>query len=412
MAGGALGGALLILGAAILAGYVGGWLFRRFRVSDILLLLVVGFVLGPALGWLDASVLAPAMPILGPLGLMIILFEGGLELRWDDLRRHGAGALGFTLLTWTLTTGSIALVAHEMLALSWPLALLLGCAVGATGIVAVIPILAQVKAPPKARVWLTVETGIGDLLSAVGVTALSAYLLAGGGAADFGSVLVARFALGGAVGFLVGLAWARILHHVHARSHAYALTLGALFVAYAATEALGGSGYLCALVFGLIVGNAPALMREGGVPALAGLGERSRQHQHEVIFLLRSVYFVFLGMSVDRGLLSAPTGRAILALTAALVAARLVSVLATHRVRSADDARTRVLLAGMMPRAMAAAVLATIPAAMGVPGAQALVPATLMVIVGADVATTCALYAYERKRARAAPEIAAVAAAR
>lgn len=392
----------LLLGAALLAGFLGHAIFRRHRVSDILVLLTIGFLLGPILGWLDPAWLRPAMPVLAPLGLVIILFEGGLGLRWDDVHKHGAGALVFSILSWTASAAALWLVASRVLGLSSQLALLFSVAVCATGVVAVIPLLAQVRAPAKARVWLTVETGVGDLLSAVAVTGLAALYLSGGSVASFGLTLGARFLLGATVGFLGGLIFARLLHRLGDRVHAYPVTLGGLLLAYVATEALGGSGYLSALVFGLVVGNAPALMREGGVPALASLSDGSREHQMEFIFLLRSVYFLFLGMSVGRELLTWPYALAAVALAGALLATRVLVVLATHR----GEPRTGILLACMMPRAMAAAVLASIPAAMGVAGSEGFVTLALLVIVGADIATTVGVYLYERGRPKASAETA------
>lgn len=397
---GAAAGALLILGAALLAGFLGQAIFRRFRVSDILVLLVAGFALG---SFFDAPWLAAAMPILAPIGLVVILFEGGLSLRWDDVREHGWGAVGFALLSWIASVGALTLVGAYALGLPIPLALLFAVAVGATGIVAVIPALAQVRAPAKARVWLTVETGLGDLLSAVAVTGLAALYLFGGSPLTFGADFGLRFLLGGALGFLGGLAFARILHHIHARAHAYPVVLGGLLLAYSATEVLGGSGYLSALVFGLVLGNAGALMREGGVPALRSLSDASRGHQGEVIFLLRSVYFVFLGMSVGPELLTWPSLLAMLALTGTLAATRFLVVGATHR----GDRKTALLLRGMMPRAMAAAVLASIPAALGVPGTEGFLAAALLVVIGSDVATTIGLFLYERRNGHARPEDAA-----
>lgn len=191
--------------------------------------------------------------------------------------------------------------------------------------------------------------------------------------------------------------WARGLFHIRERGHAYALTLGALLVTYAASEALGGSGYLAALVFGLVVGNAGALMREGGVPALANLAERSRHQQTEIIFLLRSLYFVFLGLSVSRSIFTPTTAWMMLALTGALFAARILVVGALYRGPRAE----RILVTGMMPRAMAVMVLAATPFAMGVPGSEALIPLALLVVVGSDIATTVGLYVYERRRPRA-----------
>lgn len=398
--------AFLFLGAAILAGFLGHAIFRRHRVSDILVLLGVGYVLGPMFGLLDPSWLTPAMPVLAPLGLAIILFEGGLGLKWDEIRKHGSGALGFSLLSWGATVTVLALVAMRVLGFPPHLAWLFGAAVGATGIVAVIPILAQVNAPAKARVWLTVETGLGDLLSAVAVTGLASLYVFGGGPSSFAVDFGMRFLLGGAVGFLSGLLFARILDRVRERGHAYPLTLAGLLVAFAVTELLGGSGYLSALVFGVVVGNAGPLMREGGVPALASLSDGSRQHQGELIFLLRSIYFVFLGMSLGAALATWQAVVAGVALTGALVTVRILVVSLTHR----GDRDTRILITGMMPRAMAAAVLASLPVAMGVPGSEALLPATLLVIVGSDIATTFGLFVYERRRGAVvvAPSVPAV----
>lgn len=388
--------AFFLLGASILAGYVGQIVFRRFRVSDIIVLLAVGFTLGPLLGLVDAAWLRPAMPILAPLGLVIILFEGGLELRWEDLRKHAAGALLFAVLSWLAGGAALFAIAHYVLGIPALFALMFAAAAGATGIVAVIPILAQIRAPAKARVWLTAETGIGDLLSAVAVTGLATLALTGGTPLTFGTTFGARTLLGAAIGFLGGLAWARGLFHVRERGPAYALTLGALLVAYAVTEALGGSGYFSALVFGLVVGNAGVLTREGGVPALASLTERSREKQTETIFLLRSLYFIFLGMSIDRALFAPATAWTIAALVGALLAARVLVVGALYR----GPREERTLMTGMMPRAMAVMVLAATPAAMGVAGAEVLVPLALLVVVGSDVATTIGLYLYERRRAR------------
>lgn len=393
--GGLAGDAFLLLGVSILAGFLGRLAFRKLRVSDILVLLLAGFLLGPIFGLMDGGWLAPAMPILAPLGLVIILFEGGLELRWDEVRRHGWGALAFSVLSWGAAVVVLYAVCAYALGLSPMLALMFATAVGATGIVAVIPILAQIRASPKARVWLTAETGLGDLLSAVAVTGLAALALHGGTAVSFGAMFGARVLVGGAIGFLAGIAWSRALFHVTDRGHAYALTLGALLVAYAATEFLGGSGYLSALVFGLVVGNAGALVRDGGVPALSSLSERSREHQGEVIFLLRSVYFVFLGLSLGRDIVSPASGLSMLLLVGALAAARLLVVSVLHR----GDGETRILLAGLMPRGMATMVLAATPLAMGIAEGAALVPLALLVVVGADIATTVGLYVYERRRA-------------
>lgn len=377
---------LALLGAAVGMGYLGHLAFRRWRVSDVSILLLAGLVAGPLLGLVDPGPLAPAMPFLAPLALVIVLFEGGLELAWSDIRQHAGIAARMGVTVWALTALLAALAAWATLGLAPLLALLFGVAVAATGMLVVIPLLEQLQAPPEARVALTVETSLGDLLSAVVVTTLAGILVAGGTPASGAWLLGSRFAVGAAVGLLAGIAWARFLHRFAPRRHAYTLTLAAVLLAYALAEVLQGSGFLAALVFGLFLGNARALTRLGGIPDLAPLPHDSRGLGSELIFVLRSVYFVFLGLSVPRGLLTGSFVLAGVALLAALVVARLAGVWLTAR-----RSPSRGLLVAMMPRGLATAVIAAMPAAMGVPGTEAFGAYVFLVIVGADLATTVGL---------------------
>ncbi|HWG91865.1 MAG TPA: cation:proton antiporter [Candidatus Thermoplasmatota archaeon] len=397
--GGLVQGLFLVLGISILAGYVGHMLFRRYHVSDILILLGVGLVAGPMLNLADGTLLREAFVFLGPLGLAVVLFEGGLELAWDDFRRYAGRAVGLSLLTWTASALALALVAYLVMGFSPVIALLFGVATCATGILVVIPLLKALQAPAEARVYLTIETSLGDLLSAVATTAIAGILVLGSSPMEGVGVLGAKFLLGAAVGFLAGLLWARVLTALQGQGHGYALTLAVLLVAYAAAEALGGSGYLMALTFGLVVGNARPLMRLGGLSKLSNLAPEMRGHQSEIIFILRSVYFVYLGLVVSTDVFQPSFVMAGLALVAAIAVARAVAVnvaLTGSGMPGRDP--TRILLAGMMPRGLATALIAAIPAAMGVPGTEAFLTYTFLIIVGTDLATSLSVLAYGRFR--------------
>jgi cell volume regulation protein A len=394
----------LLVGGSLLAGYAGHRVFKRFKVSDILLLLAVGVLVGPVLGLVDGAVLKPALPFLAPIALAVVLFEGGLDLGWDDVRRHVRGALALSILAWTLTSLGVGLVAHLLLGLSPVLALLFGVAVAATGILVVVPLLQQIRAPADARVLLTVETSLGDLLSAVVVTAVSSMLVLGASPWEGGLLFGVKLLVGAAVGLLAGVVWARILHVLGEDGHGWPLTLAAILVAYAATEALGGSGFLCALVFGLFLGNAPALVRLGGLRSLAPPPRSLRVHQSEAIFILRSVYFVYLGTAIDAAIFAPRYLLVGLAFVAALLLARLLAVGALRRDGDGPEAgATRILLVAMMPRGLATAVIAGIPAAMGVPGSGMFLTYTFLIIVMADVATSLGLLVYQRARGERAP---------
>lgn len=388
----------LLLGLSLIAGYAGHLLFRHHRVSDILFLLGVGLVAGPVLGIVDATLLRPAFLILAPMGLAIVLFEGGLELAWEEIRKYAARAFGFSMTVWTLTTATMWVAGAYILGLSPALALLFAVIVSATGILAVIPLLQQMKAPAEARVLLTVETSVGDLVSAVATVAIASALVLGASPMHGFTLFGAKVLVGASVGLIAGLIGARLLHHLEADRHAYAVTLGALLVAYAIAEGLGGSGFLTALVLGLVMGNASQLVRLGGLTKLAPLPATMRLQQSSIIFILRSVYFVFLGLSVSPDVLTLPYVLAGLAIAGLMLGARILGVLLSDRRRAPHERGDRMLLVAMMPRGLAAAVLATVPAAMGVPGSEVLVTYAFLAIVGADIVTTIGLALHERLR--------------
>jgi cell volume regulation protein A len=66
------------LGILFIIGFVGDYLFRKIHFPDILVLLALGYVVGPVLHIVDPAWAAPATPIIASLALVIILFNGGL----------------------------------------------------------------------------------------------------------------------------------------------------------------------------------------------------------------------------------------------------------------------------------------------------------------------------------------------
>lgn len=385
-----------LVGVGLLAGFVGHLLFQRYRVSDVVLLLGVGALLGPAFRLLDPGILAPALPFLAPLGLALVLFEGGLELAYDDLKKHAARGLILTFATWGATAIAVALVSHFVVGLSWTLAWLLAAAVSATGIFVVIPLLKQINAPAEAKVALTLETAIGDLLSAVVVTAFAGILVLGSTPLEGAGVFALKFVIGAAVGVIAGVVWARVLHAVNGSAHGFPLTLAALVLTFVAAETLHGSGFLAALTFGLFLGNAPALMRVGGLRKLAPPTPGARHHQGETVFILRSIYFVYIGLAISPTVFT-PVGALIgIAFVSAMMAARLFAVLLTAPGATPEQRASRGLLLAMMPRGLATVIVASIPAAMGVPGTAHFIEYTFIILIACDLATSIMVVAYQR----------------
>src|SRR5579883_1026280 len=83
------------------------------RVPDVIVLMAVGLVLGPVLGWVKAAQFESITHILGTLALILILFEGGLELNLRDTLRHFPGGIFLAIICYYLSMGLVAVVAWK-----------------------------------------------------------------------------------------------------------------------------------------------------------------------------------------------------------------------------------------------------------------------------------------------------------
>jgi len=142
---------LLDITVVILLGIGAQWLAWRFRLPSILLLLVVGFLAGPVLGFLDPQALqGDWLFAFVSLSIGIILFEGGLSLRLDELREVGTAVLNLITIGVLVTWGLSAVATHFILGFNVELAVLIGAILIVTGPTVVMPLLRHVR--PKGRV--------------------------------------------------------------------------------------------------------------------------------------------------------------------------------------------------------------------------------------------------------------------
>lgn len=133
--------------ASILVFGIGAqWAAWRFNLPAILLLLISGILAGPVFGFLNPDILMGDLltPFIS-VSVAIILFEGGLSLRFSELKDTG-GVIGNlvsigVILTWIITS----LSAYYILSFGWELSILLGAILVVTGPTVIIPLLRQVR---------------------------------------------------------------------------------------------------------------------------------------------------------------------------------------------------------------------------------------------------------------------------
>lgn len=134
-----------LAGIAVL-GVGAQWLAWRLRVPSILLLLAVGFVAGPVTGFLDPDALFGEIlfPLVS-LAVGLILFEGGLSLRFRDLRAMGTSVWSLVTIGAVITWAMASWAAQALLGFGAGPALLLGAIVVVTGPTVVGPLLRHIR---------------------------------------------------------------------------------------------------------------------------------------------------------------------------------------------------------------------------------------------------------------------------
>ena len=326
-------------------------LSRWTRVPDIIVLLLIGVGLGPILKWVDPSHFDATIRILGMLALVLILFEGGLELRLKEAIRYSPGGVLLAFVSYGFTTGLVALIAHVLLHMAWVDAALLGAVLGSTSAAVVLPAIEQISAPEPIKVTLTLESSLGEIIAVLTVGTL---ISLGGGDQSLVQGLITGFGhhilVDVAIGVAVGVVWSRLWPLVAGQHFSNALNLGTVLGVFAVGRYFGGSGLLAELVFGLTLANMPR------TPRMMRQGERMLAFHSEITFLVRSFFFVLLGIMAQ--VVSKAYTIPIIAILVSLVVARWVAVRATRwSIRDVNEADTELLWL-MFPRGLITAVLA------------------------------------------------------
>jgi cell volume regulation protein A len=336
--------------ALLVLAVVANWLSQRTRIPDIVVLLLFGVTLGPITHAIPPDTFQHSIGVIGMLALILILFEGGLELRLHEVVRNLSGALLLSVVCFGLSVYLVGAATHFLLHLPWSDSLLIGAALGSTSGSVVLPALQQIEGPDYLKVTLTLESSLGEILAVLTAGALvtisGTESLFSGLVVGFSHHVIVDVALGMGAGFL----WRQLLPYVAGQQFANALNLGVVLAVFSICRLSGGSGLLAELIFGLTLSNLPRSAH------FARQGARMMAFHAEFTFLVRSFFFVVLGVMAQW--VSKSYILPIVAIIVALLIARLVAVFATRwSIRGSTWADNELLFL-MLPRGLITAVLA------------------------------------------------------
>ncbi len=370
-------GAIFQVTAVVVIAVGASWAASRLRIPSIVLLLTVGVIAGAGLGILDPD--ASFGVLLSPFVSMavgLILFEGGLSLRFRDIKgnHHIVWLLVSVgvVITWVLGTASF----EFFVGVPRPIAVLLGAILVVSGPTVIGPILRTVRPSGGVGSVLKWESIVIDPIGA-GLAVLVAEFLLASDESQVG--IFSQVATFAGAGILAGLIVAvpttfAIRRHLIPERLVPLVGLAAAMIAFAGADAIiSESGLLATTVLGLALANNPRLRTEPIV-----------EFSEVIQVLLVGVLFVLLSARLTREQLgSISLGVIGVILVLGLVARPLGVALSTWGSKMPHP--ERILLAGVAPRGIVAAAVASVFALeleeAGVEGAELLTPLAFAVIV-------------------------------
>ena len=297
---------LFYIAVIILAGLIGGVLAKKIKVPDIVLFLLIGIVLGPALtGLVSVPATSTMNQLILTMGACYLLFEGGATLRFMVLKQVWITLLVIATIG-VLITGAITAGFAVWLGIPLATALVLGAVTCSTDPATLVPIFKQI--PIKDRVAQTVmsESALNDAMGAIATFAVVEFVMGTGDGFSLSNTLkdlVWESGMGIFFGAAVGYGAALLMAHNHIGFFRTAMPFVIVLVvilAYLGADIIHASGFMAVFTCGVMIGNKETF----------GIAFEDHEHVYledyvgNTALLMRMFIFILLGSQVDFSLLA------------------------------------------------------------------------------------------------------------
>lgn len=386
---------LFFLIAAIIGlGFLGNWLFRVTRVPEVMLLIGAGVALREFFKF-DTELVLGVAPYFGAFALLVIMFEGGLHLDFQHLRAQWKKSVAMLMLVFVLSFALIMAVAIYGFHHSWLNAALLASALACTSAAIVVPLVRQVRMDKGVQTILELESSLSDAIAVLITVTLLNLFATGNEGGNAGLLILASLTGAFWIGPLAAVVWGWLMSRLTDQPLVYLATFAAMLIVYAACESAHSSGVFGVFLFALVLSNGPHILgrfwpgNDGRQDLRDWMGTSVKGFHAELTFLVRTFFFVFLGLLFDFRAITAKLLLEAVAIYGVLLLARWLAVGWIRIGETRDDqSRTTRALFLFMPRGLASAVLATLPLQYGVDGTADFIITTICIVFLTNLAIT------------------------
>lgn len=295
---------LFWFGLITFLGYFFQYLFKKFMIPDIVLLMILGFVLGPY-GFKVFNVEESVyIDIFIVFALVFNIFDGSFNLNIRTIFAQMGRSMIIANASYFLSAAVTALISFIIFR-NLAISLFIGFLLGGISSSFVIPLLKNLDfVPNSVYTILVLEGAITDVFTVIfSLTVVDVARSSVNLASAFSNIII-LFSIGIFMGFFGALIWIFIVHSVFKSKDNFILTIGYLFLLYAITEFVGGNGVLASLFFGITLRNAKRIFLATSTLVNKDVDEnyfeltaQDKYIYDQISFLIKTFFFVYMGLA-------------------------------------------------------------------------------------------------------------------
>ncbi|MDD5311471.1 MAG: cation:proton antiporter [Dehalococcoidia bacterium] len=348
--------------------------FRQTRIPDVLPLVIIGLLLGPLFNIATPTHFGAVGPVFTTITFILILFDAGIGLSISALRKTYKVTFMLSTISFVLTLIVVGAAGFFMTDLGIIRSLLLASVVGAISSAIIAPMLNKLKMHAEGKAVLLLESSISDVYCVLATISLIEIAKLGDMTEfDIGLTIgkvIASFTLAIALGMVSAAGWSVILNKVRNLQNSTFTTAAFVFVVFGIAEWLGYSGAVAALVFGITLGNIGSVrlprLRNFVYSDPSELTIDEKAFFSELVFILKTLFFVYIGISLRL----ANWWLLLIGLILTIIIYVIRMPIVRFTVAKSTPVSDASMLSAVIPRGLAAAVLASIPFQQGISGGE------------------------------------------
>lgn len=297
------GNIMLVSAVLLLFSVLAGKAGSRYGMPALLAFLGIGMLAGVDGFGIQFDSAATA-EFIGMVSLCIILFSGGLDTSYRQIKPVLAPGVVLATVGVLITTALMGVFIHEMMrlmlpehAFGWAESLLLAAIMSSTDSASVFSILNSSGVGLKQRLkpTLELESGSNDPIAYLLVILLISTIeegvdITGGMILETVGRLILQLGVGAIAGIVIGYITVWIVNRIHAGNEFLypVLVIACCFFAFTLTNLVGGNSYLAVYIAGVVVGNNKIVLKRTIATFFGGFS-----------WLVQIVMFLTLGLLVN-----------------------------------------------------------------------------------------------------------------